>query len=160
MSGNPHAKLREWGAQALTALVKSAMKARTGIGESVCWLLALAFTFLLIRQFISFTLYMYVHEEIFLISAMQIPPHFTFLVHLTSCIWLQKRQQIILSPLSSMSEIKYTDVRRKQIECLVNVLRSAGQQLTSDQWPTVIEIVRAVVGGKLKLVQLSSVNLT
>uniref|UniRef100_A0A183EI72 Mon2_C domain-containing protein n=1 Tax=Gongylonema pulchrum TaxID=637853 RepID=A0A183EI72_9BILA len=54
-----------------------------------------------------------------------------------------------LLPLSSMSEIKYTDVRCKQISCLVNVLRSAGQQLTSDQWPTVIEIVRSVVGGKL-----------
>lgn len=64
---------------------------------------------------------------------------------------MQKRQQLILSPLSSMSEIEYIDVRRKQIECLVNVLQSAGQQLTSDQWPTVIEIVRVVVAGKLRL---------
>lgn len=73
--------------------------------------------------------------------------------HLNSfrVIYLQKRQQLILSPLSSMSEIEYTDVRRKQIECLVNVLQSAGQQLTSDQWPTVIETVRVVVAGKLRL---------
>ncbi|VDK63054.1 unnamed protein product [Onchocerca ochengi] len=94
VSGHPYAKLREWGAQALTILVKSALKVKTGITES-------------------------------------------------------KRQQLILSPLSSMSEIEYIDVRRKQIECLVNVLQSAGQQLTSDQWPTVIEIVRVVVAGKL-----------
>ncbi|OZC10477.1 hypothetical protein X798_02521 [Onchocerca flexuosa] len=96
VSGHPYAKLREWGAQALTILVKSALKVKTGITES-----------------------------------------------------LQKRQQLILSPLSSMSEVEYIDVRRKQIECLINVLQSAGQQLTSDQWPTVIEIVRVVVAGKL-----------
>lgn len=53
-----------------------------------------------------------------------------------------------------MSEIEYIDVRRKQIECLVNVLQSAGQQLTSDQWPTVIETVRVVVAGKLRLLLL------
>ncbi|VDP12436.1 unnamed protein product [Onchocerca flexuosa] len=96
VSGHPYAKLREWGAQALTILVKSALKVKTGITES-----------------------------------------------------LQKRQQLILSPLSSMSEVEYIDVRRKQIECLINVLQSAGQQLTSDQWPTVIEIVRVVVAGEL-----------
>ncbi|CAG9532872.1 unnamed protein product [Cercopithifilaria johnstoni] len=94
VSGHHHAKLREWGAQALTVLVKSALKVKTATAES-------------------------------------------------------KRQQLILLPLSSMSEIEYTDVRRKQIECLVNVLQSAGQQLTSDQWPTVIETVRVVVAGKL-----------
>uniref|UniRef100_A0A0R3RXV2 Protein MON2 homolog n=1 Tax=Elaeophora elaphi TaxID=1147741 RepID=A0A0R3RXV2_9BILA len=94
VSGHPYVKLREWGAQALTVLVKSALKVKTSVTES-------------------------------------------------------KRQQLILSPLSSMSEIEYTDVRRKQIECLVNVLQSAGQQLTSDQWPTVIETVRVVVVGKL-----------
>ncbi|KAL3981528.1 Guanine nucleotide exchange factor in Golgi transport N-terminal family protein [Acanthocheilonema viteae] len=94
VSGHPYAKLREWGAQALTVLVKSALKVKTAIIES-------------------------------------------------------KRQQLILSPLSLMSEIEYIDVRRKQIECLVNVLQSAGQELTSDQWPTVIEIVRVVVTGKL-----------
>ncbi|VDM21618.1 unnamed protein product [Wuchereria bancrofti] len=94
VSGHPYAKLREWGAQALTVLVKSALKVKTAITES-------------------------------------------------------KRQQLILSPLSLMSEIEYIDVRRKQIECLVNVLQSAGQQLTSDQWPTVIETVRVVVAGKL-----------
>ncbi|VDM92159.1 unnamed protein product, partial [Litomosoides sigmodontis] len=94
VSGHPYAKLREWGAQALTVLVKSALKIKTAAEES-------------------------------------------------------KRQQLILSPLSSMSEIEYTDVRRKQIECLVNVLQSSGQQLTSDQWPTVIETVRVVVAGKL-----------
>ncbi|KAK6109530.1 Guanine nucleotide exchange factor in Golgi transport N-terminal family protein [Brugia pahangi] len=94
VSGHPYAKLREWGAQALTVLVKSALKIKTAVKES-------------------------------------------------------KRQQLILSPLSLMSEIEYIDVRRKQIECLVNVLQSAGQQLTSDQWPTVIETVRVVVAGKL-----------
>ncbi|EFO21823.2 hypothetical protein LOAG_06662 [Loa loa] len=94
VSGHPYVKLREWGAQALTVLVKSALKVKTAIAES-------------------------------------------------------KRQQLILSPLSLMSENEYIDVRRKQIECLLNVLQSAGQQLTSDQWPTVIEIVHVVVAGKL-----------
>lgn len=58
-----------------------------------------------------------------------------------------------------MSEIEYTDVRRKQIECLVNVLQSSGQQLTCDQWPTVIETVRVVVAGKLRLLFTTVLNL-
>lgn len=39
VSGHPYAKLREWGAQALTVLVKSALKVKTAVTESVCCIL-------------------------------------------------------------------------------------------------------------------------
>lgn len=57
-----------------------------------------------------------------------------------------------------MSEIEYIDVRRKQIECLLNILQSGGQQLTSDQWPTIIEIIRVIVDGKLRFFLLQFSN--
>ncbi|VDN06425.1 unnamed protein product [Thelazia callipaeda] len=115
VSGHPYAKIREWGAHALTVLVKSAFKTKTGVIESVVHLL-----FHVFRNSID-----------------------------TFVVLSAKRQELILSPLSSMSEIEYVDVRRKQIECLLIVLQSAGQQFTADQWPTVIDTVRVVVEGKL-----------
>lgn len=44
-----------------------------------------------------------------------------------------------------MCEIEYPDVRRKQMECLMNLLQSSGQQFASEQWPTVIEILASIV---------------
>lgn len=46
-----------------------------------------------------------------------------------------------------MCEVEFVDVRRRQIECLVEVLQWAGQQLCAEQWPVIIEIIRAVVAG-------------
>lgn len=50
VSGHPYAKLREWGAQALTILVKSALKVKTTVTESVRCIL-------LVLQSCSFNLY-------------------------------------------------------------------------------------------------------
>lgn len=51
-----------------------------------------------------------------------------------------------------MCEIHFTDVRRKQIDCLMYVLQTTGQQLLPDQWPSVITVVGAVVGSAQKCV--------
>lgn len=90
VSGHSYFKLREWGALALTTLVKNALKIKVESNET-------------------------------------------------------KRQQLILAPLSAMCEVEFVDVRRKQMDCLMNVLQSAGQQLTPEQWPTVIDIVANIV---------------
>lgn len=47
VSGHPNMKLREWGAQALTVLVKSALKVKNAAVESVSSIL------LLIRSYIA-----------------------------------------------------------------------------------------------------------
>uniref|UniRef100_A0A0N5A8N7 Protein MON2 homolog n=1 Tax=Syphacia muris TaxID=451379 RepID=A0A0N5A8N7_9BILA len=105
VSGHPSPSFREWGAQALTTLVKNAMKSAV-YGED---------------EVVGF--YSYV-------------------------VSLVKRQQFILSPLLSLCEIEYPDVRKKQMECLMSLLQSAGQQLTAEQWPTVIEIVASIVSSR------------
>ncbi|VDM43957.1 unnamed protein product [Toxocara canis] len=92
VSSHSYPKLREWGALALTTLIKNAVKTKGDFSEP-------------------------------------------------------RRQQLILAPLQLMCEVEYGDVRRRQIECLVEVLQWAGQQLCAEQWPTVIDIVRAIVAG-------------
>uniref|UniRef100_F1KQN5 Monensin-resistant 2 n=1 Tax=Ascaris suum TaxID=6253 RepID=F1KQN5_ASCSU len=92
VSSHSYAKLREWGALALTTLIKNAVKTKADFSEA-------------------------------------------------------RRQQLILAPLQSMCEVEFVDVRRRQIECLVEVLQWAGQQLCAEQWPVIIEIIRAVVAG-------------
>ncbi|TMS38446.1 hypothetical protein L596_005171 [Steinernema carpocapsae] len=88
--GHSHTALREWGAIALTTLIKNAMMLKKS-------------------------------EE------------------------FKIRQKIVLAPLKSLCEVQYSDVRRKQLECLMFVLQSNGQQLSPGLWITVIEIVGALV---------------
>ncbi|VDK68217.1 unnamed protein product [Anisakis simplex] len=61
---------------------------------------------------------------------------------------VEHRQQLILSPLQLMCEVEYGDVRRRQIECVVYVVQWAGQELHGEQWPVVIDIIRAIVSGQ------------
>lgn len=87
-------KLREWGAVALTTLIRNALKTKVEGGNEA------------------------------------------------------KRQQLILMPLLSMCEVEFADVRRKQMECVMNILQCDGQQLTPEQWPAIIEIVAAIVNNR------------
>ncbi|KAH7729488.1 hypothetical protein AAVH_02963 [Aphelenchoides avenae] len=95
--GHAHAKLREWGAVALTALVKSAMNLKQ-VDDSAAELM--------------------------------------------------KRQQVVLAPLASMSEVEYVDVKSRQVDCLMAVLQSNGHDIQQALWPTIIRIVAAVVDSK------------
>jgi hypothetical protein len=67
---------------------------------------------------------------------------------------LQKRQQLVLAPLTAMCELESSDVRRRQIDCLMQILQSEGQQLRAELWPTLINVVQAVVTGSHKYVKL------
>uniref|UniRef100_A0A914UNH9 Protein MON2 homolog n=1 Tax=Plectus sambesii TaxID=2011161 RepID=A0A914UNH9_9BILA len=59
-----------------------------------------------------------------------------------------KRQQMVLAPLLDVCEIEFADVRQKQIDCLMQIIQSRGQQLKPELWPTVITIVGSVVSGQ------------
>ncbi|KAI6196194.1 Protein MON2-like protein [Aphelenchoides besseyi] len=59
-----------------------------------------------------------------------------------------KYEQIIFTPLASMSEIEYTDVRSKQLDCLSHILQSDSRQLNSQLWPLIVRIVTSVVESK------------
>ncbi|KAI6171974.1 hypothetical protein M3Y98_00921500 [Aphelenchoides besseyi] len=61
---------------------------------------------------------------------------------------LEKFEQIIFTPLASMSEIEYTDVRSKQLDCLSHILQSDSRQLSSQLWPLIVRIVTSVVESK------------
>jgi hypothetical protein len=56
-----------------------------------------------------------------------------------------KREQIILTPLATMSEIEYVDVKSKQLDCLMHILQSESQRLKAELWPTIIRIVTTIV---------------
>ncbi|XP_031571220.1 protein MON2 homolog isoform X2 [Actinia tenebrosa] len=85
-----HAKMREWGAEAVTSLVRSALT--------------------------------YNHK----------PP-------LNENISLQA---MLLSPLQEMSSISYSDIRYKQLECVLQILHSTGQNL-GHGWPCVLGVIGA-----------------
>ncbi|KAK3700698.1 hypothetical protein QZH41_015645 [Actinostola sp. cb2023] len=85
-----HSKMREWGAEAVTSLVRSAL--------------------------------MYDHK----------PP----LTENTSL------QAMLLSPLQEMSSISYSDIRYKQLECVLQILHSTGQNL-GHGWPCVLGVIGA-----------------
>jgi hypothetical protein len=49
----------------------------------------------------------------------------------------------ILKPLSELSTISYNDIRQKQIECTLSLLRLLGQHL-NDSWPICLNIIGAI----------------
>ncbi|KAI6238586.1 Protein MON2-like protein [Aphelenchoides fujianensis] len=59
-----------------------------------------------------------------------------------------KLEQIIFTPLASMSEVEHTDVRSKQLDCLLHILHSDSRQLHSQLWPMIVRIVTSVVESK------------
>lgn len=50
---------------------------------------------------------------------------------------------MLLSPLSELSTVPHADVRQRQLECVLQILNSAGEIL-SYGWPTIIEIIGAM----------------
>ncbi|KAI6230234.1 Protein MON2-like protein [Aphelenchoides fujianensis] len=59
-----------------------------------------------------------------------------------------KLEQIIFTPLASMSDVEHTDVRSKQLDCLLHILHSDSRQLHSQLWPMIVRIVTSVVESK------------
>lgn len=55
----------------------------------------------------------------------------------------QKLQTLLLSPLAELSEVPHGDVRQRQLECVLQVLNSAGETL-SHGWPLVLGVIGAV----------------
>lgn len=60
----------------------------------------------------------------------------------------QKRQQLVLSPLSALSEVEYVDVRRRQMDCVILVVQSEGAQLRSPLWSPILGIFSSIVTSK------------
>lgn len=50
---------------------------------------------------------------------------------------------MLLSPLSELSTVPHADVRQRQLECVLQILNSAGEIL-SYGWPTIMEIIGAM----------------
>ena len=55
----------------------------------------------------------------------------------------QKLQSLLLSPLSELSGCGHADVRQKQLESLLAVLHSCGEQMQHG-WPTILTVIAAV----------------
>jgi hypothetical protein len=56
---------------------------------------------------------------------------------------LQRLQALLLSPLSELSTCSHADVRQKQLETMLTVLHSCGEQLQHG-WPTILTVIAAV----------------
>ncbi|CAF0712027.1 unnamed protein product [Brachionus calyciflorus] len=52
-------------------------------------------------------------------------------------------RDIILQPLDELSNIQFNDVRQKQIECTLSILRLMGQHL-NESWPVCLNIIGAI----------------
>ncbi|EDW04109.1 protein MON2 homolog [Drosophila grimshawi] len=52
-------------------------------------------------------------------------------------------QTMLLSPLSELSSVLHADVRQRQLDCVLQILNTAGEIL-SFGWPAIIEIIGAV----------------
>lgn len=50
---------------------------------------------------------------------------------------------MLLSPLSELSTVMHADVRQRQLDCVLQILNTAGEIL-SFGWPAIIEIIGAV----------------
>ena len=55
-------------------------------------------------------------------------------------------RDIVLKPLHELSSINYNDIRQKQIECTLTILRLTGPSL-SDAWPLCLSIIGAIQPG-------------
>lgn len=54
-------------------------------------------------------------------------------------------QSFYLSSLQTLSQIKFVDIRQKQIECCLQLLQSNGENFT-DCWPTLFAIIESECG--------------
>ena len=55
----------------------------------------------------------------------------------------QKLQSRLLLPLQEMSIVVHSDVRQRQLECVLQILQNNGEQL-SDGWPLVLGVIGSV----------------
>lgn len=88
---HPHIRMREWGAEAVTFLVKAALchKYEPPLKEN------------------------------------------------------KKLQTMLLSPLQELSSIPHPDIRQKQLDCVLQVLHSSGEVISSG-WPQILDVVGAI----------------
>lgn len=63
-----------------------------------------------------------------------------------------KYEQLVMTPLATMNEVEYVDVRSKQLDCLMHVLQSDRCNFHSSLWPLIVRIVTSVVESKVGLV--------
>lgn len=57
--------------------------------------------------------------------------------------WLQRLQQLLLSPLRDLSDIAHPDIRQKQLESVLQILQSQGDGL-GPGWPLVLGVIGAI----------------
>lgn len=91
VSVHPHTRIREWGVEAITYLVKSALQ--------------------------------YKYDKPLKDNA--------------------KLQTLLLSPLSELSSMPHSDVRQRQLECVLQILNGSGEML-SHGWPLILGIIGVV----------------
>jgi hypothetical protein len=65
---------------------------------------------------------------------------FNYIYSLENVSSLDKIRDSILRPLSELSTIHFNDIRQKQIECTLSILRLMGQHL-NDSWPVCLNII-------------------
>lgn len=113
---HPHIRMREWGVEAVTYLVKAALqyKYETPLKDNMVNVI------LLMQKSI----------------AKRCDKKKTF--HL-----FQTLQTLLLNPLAELSSVPHGDVRQRQLECVLQVLNGAGETLTHG-WPLVLGIIGAV----------------
>uniref|UniRef100_A0A0K0G4R8 Protein MON2 homolog (inferred by orthology to a human protein) n=1 Tax=Strongyloides venezuelensis TaxID=75913 RepID=A0A0K0G4R8_STRVS len=60
-------------------------------------------------------------------------------------------ESLILIPLTNLSKSDYVSVRKRQIDCLIQILHSNGDDFTSQIWPTLLNIPWCIVEGDHKM---------
>jgi len=59
----------------------------------------------------------------------------------------QKRQVRLLLPLQELCTVNHTDVRQRQLECILQILQNNAEQLT-EGWPLVLGVIGDVTNGQ------------
>uniref|UniRef100_A0A0K0EM20 Protein MON2 homolog n=1 Tax=Strongyloides stercoralis TaxID=6248 RepID=A0A0K0EM20_STRER len=60
-------------------------------------------------------------------------------------------ESLILVPLTNLSKNDYVSVRKRQIDCLIQILHSHGDDFTPQIWPTLLNIPWCIVEGEHKM---------
>lgn len=113
---HPHIRMREWGVEAITYLVKAALqyKYETPLKDNMVR-----------RSTLALKLETCIYFELF-------------------CFFFkQTLQTLLLNPLAELSTVPHGDVRQRQLECVLQILNGAGETLTHG-WPLVLGIIGAV----------------
>ncbi|CAD6199711.1 unnamed protein product [Caenorhabditis auriculariae] len=57
----------------------------------------------------------------------------------------KEQQELCLSSLLALCSIPHIQVRRRQLDCVMSLLQTDGAQLTPSLWPTIIQIISAII---------------